>query len=144
MVCEVPLTGQLCIAAKGTTLIRDIQAVYFCAIEFGTLPLQEQQARFLFVGSKHTLFLLVTFQLLGEYPLVLEICYHSGLVGFGWVFFVFWFFFFSVKPLLSKHSLKLTSYWCGNIQMLLSMNIGGKSRLSLGMTGCPFSALIIC
>lgn len=121
MVCDVPLTGQLCIAAKGTTLIRDIQAMYFCVIEFGTLPLQEQQARFLFVGSNHTLLLLVTFQLLGEYPLVLEICYHSGLVGFVC--------FFPVRPLLSKHSLKLTSYWCGNIQMLSSMNIGGKSRL---------------
>lgn len=75
---KVPLPGQLGNAAKGAALIRNIQAMRFCVMEFAATASQV-----LVVGSKHVLqraVLFVTSQLLGEYPLLLEICYHSGLV----------------------------------------------------------------
>lgn len=103
------LTGQWCIAAKGTTLIRHIQAMWFYVIEFGSLPLLEQQARFWLwmVTVYYRVVLLVIVKLLSEYPLVLGTCWCS--------FYLFVNLFFSCKILINYwyvHSYWSPTFWC--------------------------------
>lgn len=112
--------------------------MWFYVIEFGSLPLLEQQARFWLwmVTVYYRAVLLVIVKLLGEYPLVLGTCWCS--------FYLFMYLFFSCKIFITDtftHT-QILLVW-EHTDVVLKED-GCKRDFLGGWQDVPFSALITC